>query len=86
MYIEQPYGFTDSIKCIYRLNQALYRLRKSPLQQFETISAVLKEYSFILIILEIYLFKNNKISSLLLLYINDIQVVVFNIDSITKTR
>jgi hypothetical protein len=86
IYVEQPHGFTDGTKRVCQLNRALYGLRKAPLWWFETICAALKKHGFEPMTSDLCLFKNDKLSALLLLYVDDILVAAPQIDGIQQIK
>ena len=84
IYIEQPHGFTDGTTRVCRLNRALYGLRKAPLWWFETICEALKQHGFEPMTSDMCLFKNDRLSALLLLYVDDVLVGASDLHKIRK--
>lgn len=76
IYIEQPHGFTDGTTRVCRLNRALSGLRKA---WFETICEALKQHGFEPMTSDMCLFKNDRLSALLILYVDDVLVAASNL-------
>jgi hypothetical protein len=84
IYVEQPHGFTDGTRRVCQLNRALYGLRKAPLWWFEEISGALKKYGFEPMTSDMCLFKNDSLSALLILYVDDVLVAARMIEDIKQ--
>jgi hypothetical protein len=77
IYVFQPTGFSDGIKRVYKLNRALYGLRKSPVWWYETICPYLQTIELEPMLADQCLFKHKNKGILILFYVNNFRITTF---------
>jgi hypothetical protein len=70
-YVQRPTGLGLDTSIVWKLNKALYGLRRSALYWFQTLVPVMKELGFEPFGVDTCLFSNSKLGILLLLYVDD---------------
>ena len=78
----QPEGFDDGSGRVCRLRKALYGLRKAPLWWFNTLSTCLHEIGFEPLSTDMCFFKCDRLSALLILYVDDLLIAALDKDTI----
>lgn len=82
VYVVQPEGFDDGSGRVCRLRKALYGLRKAPLWWFNTLSTRLHEIGFEPLSTDMCFFKCDRLSALLILYVDDLLIAAPDKDTI----
>jgi len=85
-YVKQPTSLSEGDHLVWKLNRAIYGLKRVPQYWFNTIIPILKKLSFEPFSFNTYLLKHEKKGILLLLYVDDLLISASTITDIHTIR